>query len=128
MLGDQLLMSLQVIILGMGTVFLALVALIFVIELINKLITLDISPGGKKEKTNEIRTEESIKGETLSEEKNEDSPIVEEEEIIAVISAAIAASLNRSTHDILVKSIRRVPYNTPVWNRVSRSEQISGRF
>ena len=38
MLGEQLLMSLKVMVLGMGTVFISLIALICVIELINKVL------------------------------------------------------------------------------------------
>lgn len=53
---------------------------------------------------------------------------IDDEELIAVITAAIAASLNRSTHDIVVKSVKRIPNRTPTWNRASRNQQIATRL
>ena len=42
---------------------------------------------------------------------NAPDAIDDEEEIVAVIAAAVAASLNYSTHDIIVRSVRRVSPN-----------------
>jgi len=44
------------------------------------------------------------------------------DEIIAVIAAAIADSLNRSTHSIIVRSIKFIPDVSPVWNRAARRD------
>ena len=41
MLGEQLFMSLKVIVLGLGTVFIALIALIYIIELNNKVLSIE---------------------------------------------------------------------------------------
>lgn len=125
---EQLLMSLKVMVLGMGTVFVALIALIYVIELVNKIINADYN----KNKKRDTHEDESLK---INEKETDASAALhsdgtvndtDEEEIIAVITAAIAASLNRSTHDIIVKSVKRVPYNTPAWNRAGRNQQIAG--
>jgi len=48
----------------------------------------------------------------------------DESEIVAVIMAAIANSLNTSTYRLNIKSIKRIPNNTPVWNAASRRENI----
>ncbi len=48
MLGEQLLMSLKVMVLGLGTVFIALIALIYVIEIINKVLNSRTNVGTKK--------------------------------------------------------------------------------
>ena len=50
MLGEQLLMSLKVMVLGLGTVFIALIALIYVIEIINKVLNSRTNVGTKKNK------------------------------------------------------------------------------
>lgn len=42
------------------------------------------------------------------------------DELIAVIAAAVAASLNRTTHDIIVRSVKRIPSVSPAWNRAAR--------
>jgi|CZCB01.1.fsa_nt_gi Tol biopolymer transport system component len=44
------------------------------------------------------------------------------DELVAVITAAIAASLNRSIHSIVVRSIRIIADSSPVWNRAARRE------
>ena len=72
------------------------------------------------------------KADTVSEQKAElaDSAVQQismdedSEELVAVITAAIAASLHRSTHDIVVRFIRRIPAITPVWNRTSRQSKF----
>lgn len=126
MLGEKLLMSLRVTLLGMGTVFIALIVLIYIIELINKVLNLNYTSDKKQDDSEDVNLEKAnedfakIEDETISQE--------DEEELVAVITAAIAASLNRSTHDIVVRSVKRVPNNTPAWNRAGRSQQISGRF
>lgn len=72
----------------------------------------------KKDNENNNNTEENI---AIDEQ-------IDEDEIIAVISAAIAAVLNRSTNEVVVRSIRRIPSSVPVWNQVARQELTSRRF
>ena len=48
------------------------------------------------------------------------------DELIAVIAAAVASSMNRSTHDIVVRSIRRIPAGSPVWNQAARYDLTAG--
>lgn len=50
------------------------------------------------------------------------------DELIAVITAAIAASLNRSTHSVIVRSIRQVQVTSPAWNRAARLDLTSSRL
>lgn len=50
------------------------------------------------------------------------------EELTAVITAAIAASLNRSTHDIVVKPLIITNLITRPWNQISRRDQIASRL
>lgn len=129
---EQLLMSLKVTVLGMGTVLVALIALIYVIELLNKVL----NAGQQKNKENTGLTEKDINQvDSTSKDGSETTANdgiqgeeLDEEELIAVITAAIAASLNRSTHDIIVRSVRRIPYNSPVWNIAGRNQQLAGRL
>ncbi|NLX71315.1 MAG: OadG family protein [Clostridiales bacterium] len=119
--------SLKVTVLGMGIVFVALIGLVLLINALHKVT----SRAEKKD-------ESGVKDENITSEQNielaggavqQSSMEVEPEELVAVITAAVAASLRHySTHDIVVRSIRRVPAITPVWNRTSRQEQISSRL
>ena len=119
-------MSLKTMALGLGTVFVALVGLIYVIELINKIINI----GGNNKKDHSPKTTDDTETlhKTIVTESDPQVANRDDNEIIAVITAAIAASLNRSTHDIIVKSIRRTPSHSPIWNKASRNEQITGRL
>jgi hypothetical protein len=49
----------------------------------------------------------------------------ENEEILAVISAVVAAMETVPGHRLVVQSFRRVPQSSPVWNSTGRIERIS---
>ena len=51
-----------------------------------------------------------------------------DEEIVAVITAAVAASLHTSTYNLKIKSIKRTPNTAPAWNRAGINEVIRARF
>ena len=53
---------------------------------------------------------------------------MDNEELVAVITAAIAASLNTSTYNLRIKSLRRIDNNQPAWNRAGVRETINNRF
>lgn len=127
---EQLLMSLKVLALGFGTVFIALVLLIGVIQLINKVINMEFLNKDKKNQPDNKALDKIEKPKTNLESINsiKNDGDVDDEELIAVITAAIASSLNRSTHDIVVKSVKRIPYRTPAWNRASRNQQFATRL
>ena len=55
-------------------------------------------------------------------------PQMNEEELIAVITAAIAASLNTSTYNLQIKSYRRIEDKKPAWNKAGLRESINNRF
>ncbi|MCM8900857.1 OadG family protein [Caldicoprobacter algeriensis] len=118
--------SLKVMFLGMGTVFVALIGLVFIIKALHRLTDKNARLQGatKPEQVFEpAQKSDAVNNAVQLQWKDE-----EDEELIAVIAAAVAASLHRSTHDIVVRSIRRVPSITPIWNRVGRQEQIATRL
>ena len=49
---------------------------------------------------------------------------IDEGELVAVITAAIAASLNTSTYQLNIRSLRRVESKAPAWNAIARKENI----
>ena len=57
-----------------------------------------------------------------------DDDFENQEELIAVITAAIAACLNRSTHSIVVRSIRQTPTVSSAWNRAARLNLTASWF
>lgn len=54
--------------------------------------------------------------------------VMEDDEFIAVITAAIAASLKRTAHSIIVRSIQQTPTTSPVWNRAARYDLTANKL
>lgn len=58
----------------------------------------------------------------------QETDLTDDEEIIAVISAAIAAKLNMNVPDINIKKINRVINHSTEWSIASRQEQMSSKL
>ncbi|MBE5040652.1 OadG family protein [Ructibacterium gallinarum] len=53
---------------------------------------------------------------------------MDETELIAVLTAAVAASLNTSTYHLNIKSYRRIENTSPAWNKAGLKDVIDARF
>lgn len=104
--------------LGMAVTFAVLLFLWFSIAVISRIFQSMDKKKAKPEKVEVVET--SVPA--VVEDKDED------EELIAVIAAAVAASLNTSIHNIVVKNIRRTNDHSPSWAKTGRIEQINTRF
>lgn len=102
----------SVAVIGMGIVFLVLIILWGVLEAMR----LIFSP--KENKKKEIEPA-AIK--ELPSQKTQDT---EDEEIVCVISAAVAAMLQQPSHTFKIKSIKRSPDNSPEWNKAGRQRLL----
>ncbi len=109
-------------ILGMSITFIALIVLWMVIASMSKAV----NKTNGKEAVNVV-TETTAASATIVEASSVEQSD-EDEELIAVISAAVAASMNTSIHNIVVKNIVRVPDHAPSWHRAGRVEQMNSRF
>ncbi len=49
-------------------------------------------------------------------------------QLIAVLAAAVAASLNTSTYNLKIRSFRRIGNNAPDWNKAGLRDTIDSRF
>lgn len=108
--------GLKVAAIGIGTVFLELVLLVFVIMFITK-ITRMIT--GKKPEAGV-----TSKGQTVTQ-PAQTSIQGNDDDIIAVIAAAIAAM---GSQDIHITAIRRItPVNAPVWSHAGRLDTMNSR-
>jgi len=52
----------------------------------------------------------------------------DDNELLAVITAAIAMMYTRRESKIVVKSYRRVNQTSPVWNTIGREELVGSRL
>lgn len=126
-MNDKMISSLMVTVLGMGVTFIGLIAIQYMMQLtsiivrgienkVNNAVTIDKSPASQPKTIQVIpKAIESASTELT-------------EELVAVITAAIAASLETHTGNIVIKNIRRVSPNTPAWAVAGRSEQLGSRF
>lgn len=89
---------------GMGTVFVVLIVISYVISLLKHFNFGEITHEHKEARINAVV------------EKNEpvvvESPKMDDLELVAVITAAIAASMNTTTDKLQVKSFRRINSKT----------------
>lgn len=117
-LGEALGIGGAVALQGMSTVFGVLVLLMIILVLMKVIFYKDPS------KQKAVQTE--VKAETAPvaavEEKKDD---MDDEELIAVLTAAVAASLNTSTYNLRIKSYRRTGTKAPAWNRAGLEETVN---
>ena len=117
-MSDKLLATGYVIILGVGITFVALVLIWWITVLMSKTI-----------QTIEARNAiVEVKPLTPQPVAAVQVDATDDEELIAVISAAIAASLNTSMDNFKVTNIRRISDSTPTWGKIGRSEVMNARF
>lgn len=122
--GEKFFASLQVTILGLVIVFIALAILYFAIVAMEKLI--NNKPKAEVEKVetkaSPVETVVSAPDETKEETIHiEDSK--DDTELIAVITAAIAASLGVPAQTLTIKGVKQV--EEPIWAKLGRIQQIN---
>lgn len=121
--------TLNIVLVGMVVVFVALTLLIYCIKLYSAIISRFSNKGDsanknnkktEKEKTSEVTETTNV---SFSSTTDGITP-----ELIAVITAAIAASIGGSNAGFRVRTIKRTGYTTPVWNVAGRNEYILSRL
>lgn len=106
--------------LGMGITFMALILLWGVIIVMTKIL------GPDKKKAPVSVVEKPAPVQTVTTEETVEEGI--SGELVAVISAAIAASMNTSIHNIVVRNVVRSNNQAPAWNSAGQQEQMNARF
>ena len=124
--GDAFGLGGSVTVLGVTVVFLALVALIFITWLY-PIITKAILSKSAERKANKNAVKETV---AATPKKEVPAPIqtADDTQLIAVIAAAVAASLGTSSNGIVIRSIRRSASTVPAWGKTGRQEQVYNRF
>lgn len=103
---------------GLGIVFGVLVILMIVLYLFKVFFY-------KEPKKTEVKSAVQEAAE-IAPVKSDD--LEDTDELIAVITAAVAASLNTSTYNLKIKSLRRIDDKRPSWNKAGLRETIGNRF
>ena len=118
-LGEKVIVSLYVTLLGMGITFLSLVFLMLSTTLQSYVMR-------KPAKKPNINVVEEIKQEIAAPEQTVQAD--DDEETIAVIMAAISAMSKSTKRTLVVRNIVRTADNTSIWNREGLVSQINSRL
>ena len=119
--SEKVMAAVQTTILGMGITFIALVIIWGMALVLTKIVKNIENKGDTKVEIVKASTNKNLVVEEGYEESNE-------EELIAVISAAIALSLKTSIDNIIVRNIVRVNEDTPTWGVVGRINQVNSKL
>jgi len=127
-LGERLVASLQVALLGVTIVFAALILLFLIIKILEHFVSQSSARSERKAAAAAAATAgESPAPATPASEPAETGTSAPETDdaLIAVISAAVAASQEEtSTHQLVVRDIRRRVDTDPAWGRLGRIQQV----
>lgn len=118
-MADKLIFGSYVTVICMSIVFLVLIGLMYVIKIQRAIVE-------KLEGIREEKVKPQVQETAVSD--NQYSVEQDDEEIVAVITAAVAAVLGRPTSYIKVRSIRRLEPAAPSWSIAGRQDQINNRF
>jgi sodium pump decarboxylase gamma subunit len=114
--------GLIVTVLGMLVVFMALIFLMVIIQVMEKVLYR--RSGNKADiKVSKVEPAEETKEVEANNPKQQDDL-----ELVAVIAAAIASSMGIQPDDLVIKNIVRLPETAPVWSVASRLDQMNRRL
>lgn len=114
-LGEALKTGGTTTVLGLSIVFSVLIILMIVLALFKVIFYRE----PKKQAVSNVA--DSVQETALEDDTDED-------ELIAVLTAAVAASLNTSTYNLRIKSYRRTDNKMTAWNKAGINETINNRF
>lgn len=103
--------------LGMGITFIALIILQVLISWMNKIINRASAP-----------SQEALQIVPLPLATNATHEPEDESELVAVITAAIAAKMKTACDSIVIRNIAKTEDRSPLWNRAGIIEQMNSRL
>lgn len=117
-MGDKMMGVGVTVILGMGITVVALVFIQFLIGFMTSILA-------EKPKTVAENTSAPTNTQAAS---VQEEVATNDEELVAVIAAAVAAHLGTSASNLVITNIRKVADATPTWGRAGIVDQMNTRF
>ena len=117
-LGEAVATGLETTVIGLAIVFVVLIILMLVLVAMKYIF-------GEKEPAKN-KPVQPVKPQAPAKTEKTESDM-SEEELVAVLTAAVAASLNTSTYNLKIKSYRRIGNNAPAWNRAGLNDVLESR-
>lgn len=121
---DKLGFAFLVMLIGLLIVFFGLIILICLIKLMSIIVG---ALTGKKKEQAAPAPAPVVVPEPVAEAAAEETGL-ESDELIAVITAALAAFNKDGNKTLVVRSVRRAAAKTPAWARAGRADQLASRF
>ena len=121
---DKLGFAFLVMLIGLLIVFFGLIILICLIKLMSIIVG---ALTGKKKEQAAPAPAPVVVPEPVAEAAAEETGL-ESDELIAVITAALAAFNKDGNKTLVVRSVRRVAAKTPAWAKAGRADQLASRF
>lgn len=121
---DKLGFAFLIMLIGLMIVFFGLIILICLIKLMS--IIVGALTGKKKEQAAPAPVPVVVP-EPVAEAAAEETGL-ENDELIAVITAALAAFNKDGNKTLVVRSVRRAAAKTPAWAKAGRADQLASRF
>lgn len=121
---DKLGFAFLVMLIGMLIVFFGLIVLICLIKLMSIIVG---ALTGKKKEQAAPAPAPVVVPEPVAEAAAEETGL-ESDELIAVITAALAAFNKDGNKTLVVRSVRRAAAKTPAWAKAGRADQLASRF
>ncbi len=121
---DKLGFAFLVMLIGLLIVFFGLIILICLIKLMSIIVG---ALTGKKKEQAAPAPAPVVVPEPVAEAAAEETGL-ESDELIAVITAALAAFNKDDNKTLVVRSVRRAAAKTPAWAKAGRADQLASRF
>ena len=121
---DKLGFAFLIMLIGLMIVFFGLIILICLIKLMSIIVG---ALTGKKKEQAAPAPAPVVVPEPVAEAAAEE-PGLENDELIAVITAALAAFNKDGNKTLVVRSVRRAAAKTPAWAKAGRADQLASRF
>ena len=121
---DKLGFAFLIMLIGLMIVFFGLIILICLIKLMS--IIVGALTGKKKEQASPAPAPVVVP-KPVAEAAAEETGL-ENDELIAVITAALAAFNKDGNKTLVVRSVRRAAAKTPAWAKAGRADQLASRF
>ena len=117
---DLIMAGLAYTVMGILIVFLILVVIMMVIK------AMALFSGEKKPKKANVKNETKVESTPVEAPKAAEAPETDDSELVAVITAAIAAMMNESASGFVVRSYKKVPGSA--WNKAGRREILDNKL
>lgn len=124
--GEKTIAALETTVMGVTITFAALIIIWGLLIILNKVVTKIEKNEENKNKI--IKSEENTSEDNQIQEVEIEDEEDNDEELVAVITAAVASHMGKSTNTIVVKNIVRVNDDTPAWGKVGRINQLKSNL